>query len=153
MIVKLNGSNKVDLSTIEETLAIGNVVRIVREENIHDSCGVAYPTFCKGLEIGGIPDLETIRKWLRKARKKKQPQKCKKLTEWGMATRAVRDQFVIDYDGLGTEEWTGRVNEIIYEKDGKTKNTEKFSAICQDGRPDGWIIQQIAINIHGVEVM
>jgi len=140
---------------VEETLCPGNLVTLVREEVPlkWDESGIAYAVFCKGIQIGNVPSRKRVAEYWVKAKKKGQTEKMASREKWGKCTVAVRTQFGLDYDNLGTEQWTAHVHEIIYEKDGSTKNYQKFSDLCNDlgHRPDDWHIQQIGIVFEDME--
>ena len=147
MIVKLNALAHGDIGKIEDCIVPKNRCSIRAVENKHASNGVAYVVYCKGLEIGMIPELNTLRKYLKDA---KSQEAQSRVIEWGKATRAVRDQFRIDEDALGQTEWGASVAGLLYCKDDAWLEYQAYSDLAQKGSASGFHLRQLAVSVDGI---
>jgi hypothetical protein len=114
-------------------------VFIYREENKKDSSGVAYKIECKGVSIGYLPDIKTLRGYLKDCNDDKQ---YSNLVEWGKAVKAIREQFKLDFNNLGQENWLGTIAEVLY------TNGKEWIGFCDFSdlkEPAGWTLSQIAV--------
>ena len=148
MIVKLNALAYGDIAQIEDCVVPKNRCTILAVENEHASNGVAYVVYCKGLLIGYIPELATLRGYLKDANTQEAQAR---VIEWGKATRAVRDQFRIDADNNGAEEWAATVAGLLYCKDEEWLEYQEYSDLAQAGGADGFHLRQLAVDVVGVE--
>jgi len=155
MIIPITGLRYHDINKIAEALVPKNMVAIRAEGNPAASRGTAYRIDCKGVTIGYINELATLRKWYREA--KTEDGRTEKLLI-GKAVRAVRDQFKIDEDNLGYTEWPGEIATILYATDEgwnsspiKAVEFDEYSLLCQAGRAHGYRLRQVSINVRCVE--
>jgi len=130
------------VSSIADNICPNNAVFVYREETDKDSSGVAYRVDCKSVTIGYLPDLKSLRKYLKDAKTDKE---YTDIVEWGKAVKAIRNQFKIDYDQYGTEKWTGVVAQILYTKDGKWVHYQGYSDLAQKDKAEGWALGQVAV--------
>ena len=151
MIVKLTALRHGDIGKIEDGIVPKNRCAIAAEVNEHASNGVAYVAYCKGLKIGYIPELKTLRGYLRDA---KTQEAQSRVIEWGKATRAVRDQFRIDADNNGQAEWAATVAGLLYCCEGNPDTWleyQAYSDLAQAGNAGGFHLRQLAVSVDGVE--
>lgn len=148
MICKITGTKFHDLEQIAECLVIKNACQVIREANPKGSDGIAYRIDCKGVCIGYLPEIATLRKYYKDANTQEEQARIK---EWAEAAKAVRQQFKIDYENNGQESWTGHVAGLLYEKDGKWIEFQDYSDLCQHDENEGWKLRQVAVRFDGVE--
>ncbi len=150
--VKLTGIAHHHSKEIAECIVPKNSVIIRLEANEKASNGFAYSAVCKGLLIGYLPELDTLRKYYADATT---DSKRANISAWGHAVKACREQFKIDYENSGTEEWKATVCGLLYCKviDGCEVWIEfdQYSDLCQRGEGVGWTLRQISVLIDGVE--
>jgi len=64
MKLRLTGLKLYNLDEIKESMGRKNIVYIVREENRYGTNGIAYRAETKGVQIGYLPEAESVRtKW------------------------------------------------------------------------------------------
>jgi hypothetical protein len=152
LAVKLTGIAHHEAKQIQDCIVPKNGVKIVREANAKASDGFAYRADCKGLLIGYIPELSTLRKYYSEAYSES---KRHEVSAWGSAVKACREQFKIDYEMNGTESWSAKVCGLLYSKtiDGIEAwvEFEQYSDLCQAGQGEGWNLRQISVLVDGVE--
>ena len=148
MVIKLTGLAHHKAAEIAESLVPGNVAFIIREDNPKGSNGIAYRCECKGHLIGYVPELATLRKYYREATSEDERNRIK---AWGECVKACRNQFAIDFDNNGQERWKSRVSGLLYYNNGQWIEFDEYSALCQEGKADGWALRQIAVCVDGVE--
>ena len=143
MITKITGIAHGEAKQVAETLCPKNLVTCYRELNDKDSSGIAYRVDCKGVKIGYLPDLETLRKYYSDAQNEAERARIK---EWGTSVKACRTQFGLDFDLNGQITWTGKVANILYSKDGEWLESNDYRG------QEGFKLRQIAIDFPCVEV-
>ena len=155
MITKITAVGRYITPDVAECLVPKNGVQIFREENPkaskehpQDETGTAFKVVCKGQMIGYLPELATLRRYYSDAQCEDARRRIK---EWGEATKAIREQFKCDFDGNGTSQWTGRIAELLYEREGKWIEFQEYSDRAQKNEADGFELKQVAISVNGVE--
>jgi len=155
MICQLTALRYEHVQDIAESLVPKNSVQVFREENPKDSSGVAYKIICKGVCIGYMPDLKTLRKYYSDTTTMAEQTRIR---EWGRADKAIRTQYGIDYDQSGTEQWVGRITTLLYATDANwTPNKivaiewQEYSDLCQAGKAEGYKLRQVSVLFDGVE--
>jgi hypothetical protein len=64
MRLKITGLKMYNLDQIKESMGRRNIVFMVREENRHGSNGIAYRAETKGMQVGYLPEADSVRnKW------------------------------------------------------------------------------------------
>lgn len=152
LAVKLTGIAHSKASEIEESVVPRNYAVIKREPNEKGTDGIAYACYCKGLMIGYVPELPTLRKYYSEARTES---KRHEISVWGHAVKSCRYQFKIDYENNGTDEWKASICGLIYCKETSSCETwiefDEYSELCQQGMADGFVLRQISVLVDGVE--
>lgn len=144
--VRLTPPKHTDVAAIADTLCVGNFAKVKTEANVYASNGIAYAVYTKEHHIGYIPELATLRKWYAEADTE---DKRMKLDLWGRSTKAVRQQFKIDEDNNGTEEWAARVSGLLFEHDYKYIEWNEYTQLKD---ASGWSLSQISIGFDDVEL-
>lgn len=150
VVIKLTGIAYHDLKDIEDCVVPKNVAYIVRENNEKASDGIAYRADCKGLCIGYVPELATLRKYYKEATSEDERIR---IMSWGNAVKLCREQFKIDYDNNGTEQWKAVVSGLLYFNDrtGQWVEFDEYSGLCASGNASGFKLRQISVSVDGVE--
>ena len=159
MIVKITGTQYHDMDEISESVVLRNAVFCVRdpqydkkETSKNGWCdGLSYKMECKGVCVGYLPLLRTIRKHVKEAIDSGNKRKYDDRVELGKAVKAVRKQLLIDSDSTGQERWTCKIVGLLYATDtGWDSNPiqavkfEEYSTLCQEGKQGGLKLRQIA---------
>lgn len=155
MVIKLTGLAFHELNQIAESLVPGNMAYFVAEENEKASNGIAFRCDCKGVTIGYLPELSTLRKYYRESKKEDERYR---ISAWGNAVKAVREQFKIDMDNNGQNRWSARVCGLLYADDAGWNSFPKmcyefdeYSELCQKALADGVVLRQVSVDAESVE--
>ena len=153
MIITITGMKHHEVQSISDCMVPKNVVQVERDSQLdkkpQDGCdGLAYKCTCKGVLIGYIPLLRTLRKYYKDSTTEAQLVKNRRR---GIATKAVRNQLLIDSDNLCTELWQAKVVTLLYAKHGKFVEFPDWSDLCQMGEQGGWELCEVGINFDNVE--
>jgi hypothetical protein len=151
MITKITGNKHHDLSAIADCIVPGNAVFVLRDDAWHkepeNGCdGIAYRCETKGVVIGYLPLLRTLRKYMAEAYSEEARERIRR---WGLATKAIRQQLFIDYGNLGTERWVAKVAGLLYFKEGKWLEFEEFTQLTPEEQ-SGWKLEQVSINFPDI---
>lgn len=118
MIAKLTALRFRDIGKVAGVLAPRDSVLIIREDNEFDSSGVGYRVIAVCASeghlracIGMIPDTLTLEGYVQDS---KTPQEEKRNRDWLHAVRAIREQFKLDYERNGAEDWEGEIETLLY---------------------------------------
>ena len=154
MICKLTGLQFHDIKKIAECLVIVNAVSVDREPSFDKepdrTCdGRAYVCKTKGVCIGYLPLLRTLRKYMAEAQEEEAKERIR---QWGLATKAIRQQLKIDHDNIGREHWTAKVSGILYERADKWLEVHEYSELCPTNPAEAakWTLKQVAVNFENV---
>ena len=130
---------------LTELLCEGNFVTITREENEHDSSGVAYRCVCKGEDIGYLPDLQTLRNYYQDARTLIYKAE---IALWGRKVANARAFFKKQHKEQGLEQWTARISKLKYCKSLDQYNEEWLESPNYEGQ-EGYVLRQVFITLKG----
>ena len=154
MITRITGVKFHDLSNVAESIVIKNAVQVVREpewdkEPDRTCDGLAYRCDTKGVCIGYLPLLRTLRKYLADATTDAERERIR---QWGLATKAIRQQLKIDGDNIGSDRWTAYVAGLLYQREGSWIEFEAYSDLCQSNPAEAakWVLRQVSIDFRNV---
>ena len=139
MRVMLTGLQYADIDKVKECVCVGNAVHIVREPEF-DKEEKAYKAICKGVKIGYIPCVETIRGYYKASN---HDAHRSDLATWGRATKAIREWLESRERYQMEDEWVVRVAEITYDYDYNTVG-DNYNTV---GKGE---LQQISVNFEDV---
>jgi len=130
MIVKLTGLSHGNLKKLDD-ICPGNAVDVTREPKWDKPEGKAYKATCKGVEIGYIPLIPTLRGYYQEASNDEQRDR---LAQWGRATSAVRLWLESRENYMLESKWTVRVKTLLYDHFGvhKPEDNGKVAAVAVD---------------------
>jgi hypothetical protein len=159
MRTKLAGVAHNKVKEIRDTICPKNLVTIERAPELDNDpinegkpnyCdGLAYRCVCKGVPIGYLGLLRTIRTYKSDATNGSE-QDYERWFQWGTSTKAIRTQFKLDLDAHGEEAFPqqGFISQLLYAKRGdkskKTKDYQKLSALSPEEQEE-WYIMQISV--------
>ena len=137
--VKLTALQHSDFEKVKDVICKGNMVYIIPRPDL-DKFGKAgehaYEVICKGVSIGFIPLLSTLRGyWKDAVTKDGQEAICK----WGVAVEALRHHLDSQVKYQMKEEIIGKVCELLYLHQGEYTTKERG------------VLSQVAIGVEGVE--
>ena len=151
MITTITGTKHHDLNLIAESVVPKNIVFVTHDaqwdkpkENGCD--GLAWKCTTKGVDIGYLPLVRTLRKYLKDAYSDEARQR---IIDRGRATKQIRTQLRIDYENNGTEEFKAFVTGLLYFKDGKWLEFDALSRLSPKEQA-GWTLEQVSINFPDV---
>ena len=113
-LLKLTGLAHGNLDKLDD-ICPGNAVFIEREEKYDKPEGKAYKATCKGLTLGYIPLVQTLRGYYKEAYS---PEQKKRIFLWGEDTVAVRGWLESRERYNMETEWVSRVKTLLYDHDG-----------------------------------
>lgn len=114
-VLKLTGLAYGDLDKLRETICPGNAVFIGREPEYDKPEGKAYVAMCKGLKLGYIPLLDTLRGYYKEAH----TQDARgRIAQWGNACNCVRIWLESREKYNSEVEWVVWVKTLLYDHDG-----------------------------------
>jgi len=143
IVVEMTGIAHGSIKQIEETICPRNLVEIRDEENQKASKGVAFAAFCKGVKIGYVPELDTLRGYYRAATSDEERMR---IDLRGRATRALRGQLWTDMGLHGKVCTTGTIREILYSNDFEWKS----SLDLPEEDRDKWTLRKVSVLFEDV---
>lgn len=156
----MQGAKFHDLQSIAECLVIGNQVVVTldpewNKEPDRTCDGIAYACHSKGVLIGYLPLLRTLRKYMAEAYSEDAKERVRR---WGLATKAIRQQLKIDHDNACISRWTTKVAGLIYKREGDKHTAEswlefqEYSDLCHmnPDKAKQYKLTQVAINFEGI---
>ena len=136
---------------------IGNQVEITLDPQVDKEpdrkCdGIAYVCHTKGVCIGYLPLLRTLRKYMTEACGEDDKERVRR---WGLATKAIRQQLKIDHDNMGISRWTAKVAGLIYKMEGTAESWiefQEYSDLCQmnPDKAKKYKLAQVAVNFPDI---
>ncbi len=154
MITRITGSKHHDLSKIADSIVIKNLVTVTLDpqwdkEPDRTCDGIAYKCSTKGVCIGYLPLLRTLRGYMNDAYSDEARERVR---QWGLATKAIRQQLKIDRDNIGQTEWKAYVAGLLYSKDGKWIEFQEYSDLCQSNPAEAakWRLEQVSVDFRFV---
>jgi|SRR6056297_492629 len=151
MITTITGTKHHDLNKISDCLVPKNLVFVTHDEKwdkpAENGCdGLAWKCTTKGVDIGYLPLVRTLRKYLKDAHSNEARQR---IIDRGRATKQIRNQLRIDYENNGTDQFKAIVAGLLYFKKGKWLEFDEFSMLSPEEQA-GWTLEQVAINFPDV---
>ena len=159
MNVLLTGLKHHDVQTIAESIVPKNSVTVKHEPELDidlkkkpdRTCdGLAWRCECKGLLIGYIPLIRTLRKYYNEATSDAERESNR---QRGLATKAVRDQLRIELENLGTDCHTVKVSGLLYAKEGQFLEYPQYSDLCQSEPEEAkkWTLVGVSVCFPSVD--
>ena len=151
MVTKLTGLKYHGIQSIADSLCKGNMVTLIREpeldKNPEGTCdGLAYRADCKGVCIGYLPLIRTLRKYYKEA---KSDSKRHLIEDWAKSVIAVRRQMKLDTENTGQIKWTAKVWDIRYTDGAEHYKTHDEVDRLEDS--SGWKLDAVSIECPFVE--
>lgn len=130
MILQLTGLQYHDITKVQD-ICPGNAVDIIREPKFDKPEGKAYKATCKGVVIGYVPLVPTLRGYYNEATSDEQRDS---LSQWGTATKAVRVWLESRETYMLESKWTVRVKTLLYNHNGvyKREDNGRVAAVSVD---------------------
>lgn len=154
MRITITGMKHHDVRDIADCLVPKNAVIVTRDpewdKEADRTCdGLAYKCECKGVVIGYIPLVRTLRKYYNDATSETGRSRNK---ERGLATKAVRDQLRTEWESVGTDRWTVRITGLLYANEGKFIEYQEYSDLCQSKPEEAerWKLCEVSIEFDDV---
>ena len=141
-IIELTGIQHHVINQID----VGDSVTVRREENEYGNNGIAFGAWHDQKLIGYIPEIDSLREYYnQESDEKKRADMHQKAT----ATITARNQFRIDFDSNGREEWAGVVVKTLYNK---SKTAKTGFVTPSEIEEEGYYLRKVYISLPCVDM-